>query len=56
MQAVLNTTQKLFELCHASLGSVTTSDILSAVRSLPGEPQCAGHPEAAGLRDRPRPL
>lgn len=56
MQAALNTTHELFELRHAALGSVTTFDILSAVRSFPWEPQRAGHPEAGGLRDRPRPL
>ena len=33
--------------------SLLTFHVLSFVRSLPGEPQCAGHPEAGRLRDRP---
>lgn len=33
-----------------------TFAVLSTVRSLPGEPQCAEHPEEGGLRDRPRAL
>lgn len=49
-----------FDLIITSLDAVVTSMccafVLSTVRPLPGEPQCAGHPPAAGFRDRPHAL
>lgn len=54
----LSPAKNLFQLVHAPLKSVMTLFffVLSTVRPLPGEPQCAGHPQAGGLRDCPHAL